>query len=300
MLNNLNWPIAVFDSRVCRLGEGPVWDQVRARVVWVDILQSAVLWRSWSGSEAGGWVLDRHVGAVLPKQDGGWLLSLPDGVYSTVTGQDVGAGDLGLVCKFPHAQDFTDMGLPRLRANDAKVSPDGVAYLGSMPYDPVADAGSAALYALVGEQLQTVVSGVTISNGIAWSPDGSTMYYIDSPTGYVDRCTMDAASAQLQREPFIAIDPALGVPDGMCVDSEGFLWVAIWGGGRVQRFTPDGAAAGHICVPCPQVTSCTFAGPDLKTLVITTAADGLATQDGVGMTYAVECPVAGQPQPLVA
>jgi sugar lactone lactonase YvrE len=204
------------------------------------------------------------------------------------------------LCDFPHAQDVTATGAARIRANDAKVSPRGTAYLGSMPYDPVGDAGTAALYVLHGDQLRKVLSGITISNGMGWSPDGSTMYYIDSPTGRIDRCVGDGLTSAMHREPFVDIDPTIGVPDGMCVDAEGFLWVAIWGGGRVMRFAPDGSAAGQIEVPCPQVTSCTFAGPDLRTLVITTAAEGLAPQAGYGMTYAVEAEVTGQPQPLLA
>lgn len=305
MSEELGWPVRVFDTRQCELGEGPLWDDANDRVLWVDILNSRVLWRTLTTDTPGTFQCPRHVGAVLPLDDGRWLLCLQDGLYTT----DLASGELTEVAAFPHSVESNADGSHRLRANDAKVSPRGVAYVGTMAYDPEGDAGSAALRVLDAGQLKTLLTGVTISNGMGWSPDGTTMYYIDSPTGRIDRCFGDGLQDPLRREPFIAIDPRIGVPDGMCVDADGYLWVAIWGGGCVMRFAPDGSSAGQISVPCPQVTSCTFAGQDLRTLVITTAAEGLTTgheilehgssESAYGMTYAVQSQVAGQIQPRI-
>ena len=300
MSKELGWPVRVFDTRRCELGEGPLWDDANDRVLWVDILNSRVLWRTLTSDGPGSFQCPRHVGAVLPLDDGRWLLCLRDGLYTT----DLASGKLTEVAAFPHSPECNVNRPHRLRANDAKVSPRGVAYLGTMAYDPEGDAGSAALYVLDAGQLKTVLTGVTISNGMGWSPDGAIMYYIDSPTGRIDRCWGDGLKTPLRREPFIAVDPRIGVPDGMCVDADGYLWVAIWGGGCVMRFAPDGSSAGRISLPCPQVTSCAFAGPDLRTLVITTAAEGLpsdpgSSEPGLGMTYAVQAQVAGQVQPRI-
>lgn len=297
----LPYSVRTFDDRPCVLGEGPVWDEFNQRAVWLDILSSQVHWRSLSGSQRGSLTLPMHVGAVLPTSTGQWLICLQDGIYlgnlAPALDGAVALAELTPVASFPHQLGPDADGTNRMRANDAKVDPRGIAFCGTMPYDPVGDAGTASLYVVDRSTLRVVIDGVTISNGIGWSPDGQTMYYVDSPTGRVDRCIGDGLSGPLDRVPFAVIDPQIGIPDGLTVDSEGFVWVAIWGGGRVMRIAPDGSDAGYVRVPCEQTTSCAFVGDDLDTMIITTAAVGLAEGAGNGQTYAVELPTPGLPQP---
>ena len=129
-----------------------------------------------------------------------------------------------------------------------------------------------------------VLSDVMISNGIGWSPDQATMYYIDTLTFRVDRFDYDPDTGEIDgRRPFVTFDGSAGVPDGMCVDAEGCLWVAMFGGFGVQRFSPDGERLETVVTPgAPQTTCCCFGGPDLDTLYITTARDAIAGIDTEG------------------
>lgn len=287
----LPFEVRVFDDRRCLLGEGPVWDAVGRRAIWVDILNSRVLWRGERG--AGEVAFPSHIGAVLPTQDGRWLACLADGVYVT----DLDASSPERVARFPHRLGTDDD--PLMRANDAKVSPDGVAFCGSMSYTPDDHPGAASLFYLAKGALVPAVDHATISNGIGWSPDGSVMYYVDSPTGRIDQATYNGPGAALQWSTFATIDSQLGLPDGLAVDAEGCVWLAVWGAGRVMKFHPSGELQGFIEVPCPHTTSCAFVGDDLTTLVITTAMIGLEGDEGCGVTYAVDVTEPGLPQPRV-
>lgn len=279
--------IRVFDDRVCELGEGPVWHAGSNRAYWVDILSSQVLWRDVSSGAVGAATLPSHVGALLPTRDGDWLACLVDGVYRT----DLGDSEPSLVAPYPHS-------LPgAMRANDAKVSPGGAVLTGTMSYDPDAHPGAGALYALNGEILTPIFEGVTISNGIGWSPDASLVYFVDSPTLCIDVCDMTTGGNLVDRRPFARIPADIGLPDGLAVDAVGNVWVAIWGGGRVMVFSPDGDQIGEVPVPTPQTTSCAFVGAELTSLLITTAAIGRADDADAGLTYIVDVDQPGQPQP---
>ena len=283
----------VFDDRRCRLGEGPHYDERTNRVVWVDILGRRVLWRDLGSTQRGDLPVDGHVGAAVPRDNGGLVLCLPDGpalldpdgtlrMLGTYAQADAAVGR-------PRAADA-----PAARSNDAKADPNGRLWVGTTTYDEVPEA--AALYRLdVGAtSLVRVVEGVTVSNGPAWSPDGTTMYYVDSPTRRVDTFSYDPRTGALgDRAEFVQFPPEWGFPDGICVDAAGGVWVACWGGHAVRRFTADGVLERVVEVPTARVTSCTFAGADLDLLVITTA-DG--TGSGAGLTY-VERPgdVVGRP-----
>lgn len=287
----LPFEVRIFDERRCLLGEGPVWDADEGRALWVDILNSRVLWRGMDGE--GEYSFPAHIGAVLPTHDGRWLACLADGLYVT----DPGEAILERIVTFPHR--LGSVAHPLMRANDAKVSPDGVAYCGTMSYTPDEHPGAGSLYRLGEGRLVSVVEHATISNGIGWSPDGSVMYYVDSPTGRIDQATYTRPDEPLQWSSFATIDPQMGLPDGLSVDAEGCVWLAVWGAGRVLKFRPDGELEGFVEVPCPQTTSCAFVGDDLTTLIITTATVGLEGEDGCGLTYAVDVPVPGLPQPKV-
>jgi sugar lactone lactonase YvrE len=253
----------------------------------VDILEKRVLWNRLTDNDSGEYPLPSHVGAVLPAEDGTWRAFLTDGVYSV---KEDGT-DLALLAQFPH-QLPPDGGTDRMRANDATATPWGEALCGTMPYEPDRFPGTAALYRFDGHSLTSVLTGVTISNGLGWTNDLSTMFYVDTPTSRIDRFDVSRRGKLSHRRPFATIDPQLGFPDGLAVDEDGYVWVALWGGSRVQRIAPDGTMAGFVSVPTAQVTSCAFAGEDLKTLIVTTAGMG-DDSPSAGVTYYFDAPSAG-------
>src|SRR5918999_4891566 len=161
------------------------------------------------------------------------------------------------------------------RMNDGKCDPAGRFWAGTMAMDGAR--GRGALYRLDADRsVARMLGAVSVSNGLAWSADSSTMYYIDTPTGSVDAFEFDAdAGAISGRRPFVKIDGGDGMPDGMTIDSEGGLWVALWGGGAVHRYDAGGRLDGIVEVPASLTTSCTFGGSDLGDLYITTASTGL-------------------------
>jgi sugar lactone lactonase YvrE len=245
-----------------QLGEGPVWDAATGELLFVDILAPAVhRWRpseSRSRSEA----MPRHVGAVAPTADGALLVALADGCYR------LAGDDLALVA--PFTPDSS------LRANDGKVDPGGRFLIGTMAYDGVTPGG--ALYRLDpgARELRLLRDGVAISNGIGWTASGTTMYYVDTPTRRIDRHAYDPRTGALgSPEPFVDIPPDAGSPDGLAVDEDGFVWVALWGGWAVHRYAPDGRLDAVVDVPVAQPSSCAFGGPLLDALYITSARDGL-------------------------
>ncbi|WP_328941279.1 SMP-30/gluconolactonase/LRE family protein [Streptomyces sp. NBC_00250] len=255
-----------------RLTEGPVWDARRRELLWVDIPDGLVHRAALTHEDATPDLvavstirLDRPVGAVQPCASGALLAAAGTSFLRLEEDRPVAeAVELA-------APLLPEDGLPR-RMNDAAVDPAGRLLAGTMAYDESPGAG--ALYRLDGDGLATLLESVTISNGLGWSPDGTLLYYADSPTGRVDVFAYDTTTGTLSgRRPFAVLDR--GVPDGLTVDAEGRVWVAVWGGGEVLAFTPEGGLHARVEVPASHVTSCAFAGPDLDVLVITTATEGL-------------------------
>ena len=166
-----------------------------------------------------------------------------------------------------------------IRFNDAGVDPAGRVWVGSMHVDEAEPLGE--LYRLdAGGVLTTVVKGVTISNGLGWSPDGSRMYYVDSPMRRIDVFDYDSATSEaFQRRVFADLSAHDGVPDGLTVDADGYVWVAVWGGGVLRRFAPDGTQDAVIDVPVSRPTSCAFGGPGMSDLYVTSARQGLTEEE---------------------
>jgi sugar lactone lactonase YvrE len=265
----------VFDDRRCDLGEGPHCDERTGRMWWVDVFGRRILWRDLSSGERGALSTPAHVSAAVPRRSTGLVACLPQG--ARLVAPD---GRISPLVDFPPSPE----GWPTLRSNDAKADPRGRLWLGTMAYDETPGAG--ALYRLdPGGTLVRVVPDVTISNGLGWSPDGSTMYYVDTPTRRIDTFAYDMAAGELgERRVFAAVDR--GFPDGLCVDAEGGVWVALWNGSAVRRYAPDGHLDRTVELPTPLVTSCAFAGDGFATLVVTTAAHGRPDDDAAGLTYA--------------
>lgn len=241
-----------FSEPVAFHGEGPVWlDGLRI----VDMLAGDIV-----ALDEHGAVRERlHVGGVAaalrPRRDGGLVVAVERGFL--LIGADGAREPLGEL--------WSD---PGVRMNDGGTDPDGRFYCGSMAYDMTTGAG--ALYRLdPGGGVHVVLPSVTCSNGFAFSPDGTTAYYIDSLTYRIDAFDYDGELTN--RRPFATVEDGQGMPDGLTVDREGGVWVAFWGGSAVRRYGPGGTVDEVLELPVTQVTACTFGGPALDELYITTS-----------------------------
>jgi len=255
------------------VGEGAAWDAAGGRLIWVDITGSAVH-EVYPDGRARRWPIPQHVGAAVPRASGGMMLAVRSGFASLA--------DDGSVCVVAPVE-ADDVGT---RMNDGKCDPQGRFWAGTMAYAETPGAGS--LYRLDPDGVvHKVLAGVTISNGLGWSPDAAIMYYIDTASGGVDEFRFDAAAGAISgRRRLITVDSADGSPDGMTVDDEGCLWVALWGGGAVRRYRPDGSLDIVVSLPASQVTSCAFGGRDGGDLYITTAACGLSPRQRAEQPHA--------------
>jgi sugar lactone lactonase YvrE len=246
-------------------GEGPLWDPSRGVLWWVDIPPGILHRFDPTGGSDTTVAFDAPLGAVAHRRDGTLLLALAD----RLARWDPETGALDTVLPLPG-------GMVPLRCNDGKPDPQGRFWVGRMALDERPGAGS-LLRVGPGGDIVTVLDGLHIPNGIGWAPDGGSMVYIDSGWGEVRRFGFDADAG--------ALDPGRthvrvtdGVPDGLTIDAEGCAWVALWGGHGLLRVAPDGTVLGRLRLPVSQVSSCTFGGPDLDTLFITTARKHLSPE----------------------
>jgi sugar lactone lactonase YvrE len=263
-------------------GEGPVWSERWGGLRWVDMFAGDVLSLASDGT-----IAREHVGeiaaAVRPRHDGGAVIGVERGF--ALQEPDGGVE--------PLPELWAD---PKLRMNEGGCDPDGRFYCGSMAYDKQPGAG--ALYRLDPDATVTVVlEGLTVSNGLDWSPDGSRAYYNDTDTYRTDAFDYDAESGLTARRPFVEVSADVGRPDGLTVDSEGGVWVAMNRGGAVHRYTPNGDLDAVVEVPARKVTACTFGGSRLDELFITTSREDLEPGDDplAGSVFRAEPGVRGLP-----
>ncbi|WP_217441446.1 SMP-30/gluconolactonase/LRE family protein [Nocardia barduliensis] len=252
----------------CELGEGPVWDPIRRVVLWVDIRRGLV----FSGRlEEHGRVtlmdqvsLPGTVGAVAVAEDGSWIVA----GSRTLIHRHVSGTTHELARVVPPGRSR--------RTNDGKPDPAGRFLIGTLALDGPSE--QETLVRLEDDGSLTVIDGdLTLSNGLAWSPDGSTLYSADTLRRVVYARPYDAVTGAIgQRRTLITFDD--GFPDGMCADADGHLWIAMWGLGEVRRYRPDGVLDRTLRVPAPHVSSVAFAGSGLDTLVITTATQDLSDE----------------------
>lgn len=244
-------------------GEGPVWDVRDGRLRFVDMLAGDLLEFDPGTGRTPRRHLSRVLAAIRPRRTGGFVLAVERG-FALLDG--------GGTEVTPVAEPVTD---PGVRMNEGGCDPQGRFYAGSMAYDE--SPGRGTLYRLGPDRtVHRVLDGVSVSNGLGFSPDGRTMYYVDSPTGRVDAFDPDPDTGELTGRRTVAdVGTDGGVPDGLAVDAEGGLWVAVNGGSAVRRYTPDGRLDAVVEVPARQVTACTFGGPDLADLYVTTSRLGL-------------------------
>jgi sugar lactone lactonase YvrE len=237
-------------------GEGPVWSERWGGLRWVDMLAGDVLSLS-----ADGGIQRRHVGtiaaAVRPRRAGGAVIGVERGFALEESDGTV-----------HHLSElWTNEGI---RMNEGGCDPDGRFYCGSMASDRRPGAG--ALYRLDPDRsVHVVLRGVTTSNGLDWSPDGTQAYYVDTPTLRITVFDYDVDGGLTSPRPLVEIPPDAGRPDGLTVDEDGGVWVALNRGGAVRRYTADGRFDDAVEVPARRVTACTFGGPQLDQLFVTTS-----------------------------
>lgn len=247
------------------LGEGPVWDAQGSLLIWVDITAGLVHRYDPATGRDEASDVGRLVGAAVPTTSGRVAFAASDG-FSLL---ELGTGRIEPIA-------VVEAGDPQTRMNDGKCDPSGRFWAGTMDVDGRRPLGS--LYRLDADhRLARVLTGVTISNGLGWSPDGRTMYYIDSVTHGVDALDVEPETGSVSnRHRLVGFPIEWGLPDGMTVDEEGFLWVAFWDGAAVRRIAPDGRIASVVGFPVSRVTSCTFGGADLGDLYVTSARNGIS------------------------
>jgi sugar lactone lactonase YvrE len=272
-IQRLPAPDLLVDARA-ELGEGPVWDERTGRVVWVDIEGRAFHETDPATGATKSHTMPRAISLAMPRASGGFIATLEDGFWEV--------DDDDSTRRMVAVDD--DAG--RLRFNDGACDPQGRLWAGTMAWDAAAGAGS--LYRLEPDlRLTRAVTGVTISNGLAWSPDGATMYYVDTPTLRVDAFDFDGATGTItRRRPAVTIPVGEGRPDGICVDTEGAIWVALWPGWAVRRYLPDGTLDAVMPLPVARVSSCVFGGPSLDTMFITTAWNGAGEEERAAQPHA--------------
>lgn len=273
------------------LGEGPSWDAEQQLLYWVDIPNQHIhIFNPQDGSDH-ILTMPSSVGAVVPRASGGLVAALKDGFYAV----DMETGETQLLARSPDADDP----YKGLRFNDGKCDAAGRLLAGTLS----GERHVSKLYRLQNDlRVETLIEGVSISNGIAWSPDHRTMYYVDSPTKEVVAYDYDLDTGVISNKRVVIKTPEdQGVPDGMTSDAEGMLWVAQWGGYRVNRWNPyTGECLQSIEIPAAHVTSCVFGGVDLNDLYITCARDGLSeeqlqAQPQAGGLFRVRTHVQGMP-----
>lgn len=256
------------DVPISTLGEGPCWDAAQQKLYWVDILEKKIHILDYVSKEIHSIELDQYVGAVVLNETGGLMAALQHG-FHTIDLQS------GAVEKLADPEG----GLPDNRFNDGKCDPAGRFWAGTMSLINEEKAG--ALYRLDGDgSIHSIINDVSISNGLAWSPDESIMYYIDTPTRKINAFDYNKATGEISnRRTVIEVPEGEGAPDGMSIDVEGKLWIAHWGGWQLARWDPDtGQKLDSVQLPAAQVTSCAFAGPEMNELFITSAHAGLSEQ----------------------
>ncbi len=248
-----------------QLGEGPLWHPEEETLYWVDIEGESFHRYSFHTGQWNTFNLGQAIGCLAFRASGGLVLGLQN----------------GLAFWNPITSEIADIANPeagRLNArfNDGKVCPGGRFWAGTLGEDD-----QSSLYRLDPDgKIHVMETGIQISNGIGWSPDHKTMYYTDSPLRAIYLYDYDLESGSItNRRDFANVPVEDGFPDGLTVDSEGFVWSAQWDGWRVTRYDPQGKIERVIYLPVQRPTSCTFGGRELDQLFITSAWTGLSDTD---------------------
>ena len=255
-----DWHVSTVDAPVAEHGEGAVWDARDERLLWVDLTAGLVCSLDLESARTVIASVGRHVGKAVPHEDGGLVLATREGFCRMTE-----SGDISVIAA-PLEHD------PKVRMNDGGVDPVGRFFAGSMSYDASPRAGTLFMLDLDG-CVQVAVTDVTISNGISWDRAGDRCFYVDSGQGAIDVFSYDCSSGHLtQRRRLITLPPGNGEPDGLCLDADDNLWVAIWDGWRIDKYASDGRLLLSVPLPVSRPTSCVFGGPKLDRMFVTTSA----------------------------
>jgi sugar lactone lactonase YvrE len=240
------------------IGEGPIWDD--GTLIFVDSTIGRVYRYEPGSGRLSSLEVGQQIGAAIPRRRGGLVVTSRDGLLSV----DEPGGKVEPLVPI-------ELDMPESRMNDAKCDSRGRLWSGTFSTKFVRKAGS--LYRIDADlTLTRACPDIDISNGIAWSPDESRMYYVDTLARGVDVFDYDIdTGTTTNRRRFVDIERANGLPDGITVDAEGCVWVALYLGGAVRRYSPDGEWVATLTLPLARVTSCGFGGPALDDLYITTA-----------------------------
>jgi len=255
-------PELVFDAKAT-LGEGPAWDSKTQSLYWVDILQKKIYRKEDCLAE-----LDSFIGCLAPSTNRTLIL----GLHHAVSTFDIDSRRVHLLTSI----DFEPT---TNRINDGKCDPAGRFIFGTMDMNEKDPSGS--LYSFDGKQVTRLLDNIRISNGLAWSPDHKTFYYVDTPTREVKAFDYDLSTGRIANSRVVIYVPeSLGFPDGMTSDMQGNLWIALWGGAQVTKWDPNaGQLLEQIPVPALQTSACVFGGANMNELYITSARVGMSETD---------------------
>jgi len=247
----------------CNVGEGPFWDDTKEELYFVDITNKEIKIFNPDSKSIKTIQFDQEISAVFLDHELELIVAARDGIF--VATRDGVLKDLLAPI---------ELGNISIRTNDAKCDSTGRMWVGTMAFDFTP--GVAALFSLDSKNLKEMVPNLTISNGMGWSVDQKTMYFIDSPTLRVDIFDFDLETGELgNRRSFLKFKDSSAIPDGLTTDEDGGVWVAFFGGGEVRRFDTEGKVTHIVEIPVKQVTSCCFGGEDMSDLFITTAQYGM-------------------------
>jgi sugar lactone lactonase YvrE len=253
--------IRAISEVVSDLGEGPIWTPETNSVTWTDITQNIFHTANINTGKTLSFGVPSMVGAIAHTKDGHYIAATQKGFAR-----------ISVDGKYSSLHSFLS---DDMRMNDGKVDPAGRFWAGSMALSFEKDRG--ALYVLEKDNsYQKVLDNITLSNGMGWSPDAQYFYYIDSIPGVLKRFDYDLDTGKISNpKNLITFDTASGVPDGMSVSSDGKIVVALWDGGRIEIYEPTGAKVSEIKLGVSRPTCCTFAGPNLDILIVSTASQGI-------------------------
>jgi sugar lactone lactonase YvrE len=283
--------IKVWDARKCHVGEGPVAIGANHSLIyWVDILNNKIYWRDLVSDEKGEIHTSENVSFVLPRSNGGLVLG-------TAHGPDL-FGLNGSLIRLPGRLEADGMDDPLpMRWNDAKVGPAGEIWLGTSSYGASTDRIGLHRLSADGSKIERIAEGMGLSNGLDWSPDGKLFYLVDTTELVLYIYDYEVGEISNQRIG-LRFDPELKqYPDGMTVDNEGCLWIAFWNGSCIRKYSPEFELLETHEFPVKFVSSCAFAGADLRTLVVTTSTGDNGWHDDhefAGMTFLVDTDVQGK------
>ena len=268
MINYLNKAVLEYNIKA-RLGEGAFWNHKTQELYWVDIEDHMLHIYNPQTKTNRSLPTPSKIGTVVPKNTNETIVALQDGIYT----MNLKSGDVVLISDI-------ESELTENRFNDGKCDPSGRLWVGSMALNMQSYRANLYMMDTTGNA-QLKIDSVTISNGIAWSSDQKTMYYIDTPTGMIRAFDFDNEIGAISNERVVVTVPdSMGFPDGMAIDSDDMLWVGMWNGNAVIRCNPKtGKIISKIEVPAHNVTACAFGGKNLDTLYITTASIDMTEEE---------------------